>query len=131
MINLTPTDLMLQAMDTSEGYLKRAIRSIDQELGENFAKTHPQLVGDFMKTAAMDFDTTMTRQALDYLSNDWDRLATAAENIAVSVSDSEFTKRHKDSDQLQQAALTIAAAIQEFRPLYEDYLAFISRNREL
>lgn len=66
MSNLTPTDLIRQARDTAETYFNQAVRIIDGKFGEGYAKEHPELIAGFMKTAAMDFDTCMTRQALDH-----------------------------------------------------------------
>lgn len=80
---LIPADLMRQARDTAETYFNQAVRIIDEKFGEGYAKEHPGLIAGFMKTAAKDFDTCMTRQALDHLSNDFDRLADAIEGLEI------------------------------------------------
>ncbi|GKS69962.1 hypothetical protein W03_19660 [Nitrosomonas sp. PY1] len=64
---LTPSDLMRQAVLTSHSYLSSAIRIIDEELGEGYAKAHPELIVGFMKTSAMDFHTAITHQKFDDL----------------------------------------------------------------
>lgn len=64
---LTPADLMRQAVLTSHSYLSSAIRIIDEELGEGYAKTHPELIAGFMKTAATDFHTAVTHQKFERL----------------------------------------------------------------
>ncbi len=85
---LTPTDLMKQAMLTSHSYLSSAIRIIDGELGEGYAKAHPELIAGFMRTAAADFNTCMIRQALDHISNDLCCVAKAIEGLELIPTDS-------------------------------------------
>lgn len=80
---LTPTDLMHQARDTAETYFNQAVRIIDEKFGEGYAKEHPGLIAGFIKTAAKDFDTCKTRQALDHLASDFDRLADAIEGLEL------------------------------------------------
>ncbi len=125
---LTPSDLMRQANDTSETYFNRAVRIIDEKFGEGYARENPGLVGDFMKTAAHDFDTAIQHQDIECLIQEVSRSSDAFEHIAGSVSDITFFIKYKLSDSFHQHSLVIAAAIQEFRLLCEDYLAFISRK---
>jgi hypothetical protein len=47
--------LMAQATDTAHVYMFRAVESIDRKFGEGYAEKHPELVGAFMQTAALDF----------------------------------------------------------------------------
>lgn len=69
MSNLSPaTDLMLQARDTATQYFNQAIRIIDETFGEGYAKAHPELIGDFMKTMAADFHTAVLNQELGDLT---------------------------------------------------------------
>lgn len=63
----TPSELLLDAVRTSHGYLSSAIRIIDEELGEGYAKAHPELIAGFMKTSAMDFHTAIMNQKFDSL----------------------------------------------------------------
>ena len=47
--------LMRQAPMTAEVYMMEAIECIDKQLGEGYAKKHPELIGDFIKTCAIDY----------------------------------------------------------------------------
>jgi hypothetical protein len=51
--------LFRQAPMTAETYFHEAIRIIDSEFGDGYAKTHPSLIGAFMQTAALDFQARM------------------------------------------------------------------------
>lgn len=100
---LSPTDLMRQAMDTTETYFNRATRTIDRKFGEGYAEKHPELVGDYMKTAAMDFDTCMKRQALDGLSGE-------VSCVHLSISG-------------------LSDAVWKFLPPVEEFISFMPRGR--
>jgi hypothetical protein len=54
-IDASPERLMEQAGWTAETYLGNAVECIDKQFGEGFAKKHPELIGCFMLTAALDF----------------------------------------------------------------------------
>jgi len=57
-IEVTASDgetLVRQAGYTAEIYLIDAIEHIDRHLGKGFAKAHPELIGQYMQTAAADF----------------------------------------------------------------------------
>ena len=82
---LTPSDLLHQAVLTAHSYLSSAIRIIDDEFGEGYAKAHPELVAGFMHTAAMDFDSCMERQALNSLASDIGDIAIAINNLSSSI----------------------------------------------
>lgn len=68
MSNPSPTDLMLQARNTAETYFNQAVRIIDSKFDEGYAKAHPELIGDFMKTMAADFHTAILYQELGDLT---------------------------------------------------------------
>lgn len=57
-IDASFTTLFEQAKDTATSYLRAACREIDDELGEGYAKKHPELIAAFMHTAITDFNTT-------------------------------------------------------------------------
>jgi len=48
------TILMRQAQMTAHTYMLSAISDIDERLGEGYAKAHPELIGAYMLTAAID-----------------------------------------------------------------------------
>jgi len=133
----TPTDLMLQAMDTAETYFNRAVRVIDEKFGGGYAKAHPELIAGFMKTAAKDFDTCMTRQALDYLSSDLDRLASAAEELAngqSSIDSSDITnlceQMSSSSGDILEGLTRISGSVDSFLPPVEEIVTFMPRGKK-
>lgn len=56
--------LMAQATATTHSHLIDAVDCIDHFFGEGYAKAHPELVGQFIRTAAEDYKTAMTVQAI-------------------------------------------------------------------
>jgi hypothetical protein len=70
--------LMQQASMTAHDYLLAAVRDIDAILGDGYAAKHPELIGAFMQTAALDFAAgiigkTIERvaDAIDDASTNW------------------------------------------------------------
>lgn len=51
---LEATDIERQAWGTANIWMEKAVNQIDAMFGDGYAKEHPELVGDFMKTAALD-----------------------------------------------------------------------------
>lgn len=47
---------MRQGADTADLYLRRAVASIDDVLGEGYAAKHPELIAVFMQVAHADAD---------------------------------------------------------------------------
>lgn len=54
---LADEQLMHQSADTTEFYMRTAARRINEVFGEGYAEKNPQLIGDFMKSAAIDLAT--------------------------------------------------------------------------
>jgi len=73
-IALSGAELMQQASWTADEYLLHAIERIDMRLGKGYAKAHPELIGAFMQTAALDFAAGIVAKMID-------RLADAAERM--------------------------------------------------
>ncbi|EMN7666560.1 TPA: hypothetical protein ACW0I7_005099, partial [Escherichia coli] len=46
-----------RAIDLTEHWLRVAIKIIDRNAGEGYAKAHPELISAFMTTAAANFAT--------------------------------------------------------------------------
>ncbi|KIX12639.1 hypothetical protein X474_18010 [Dethiosulfatarculus sandiegensis] len=44
------------------------MRIIDSKFGEGYAKDHPELVADFMKTCALDFGAAIITASLQEIS---------------------------------------------------------------
>jgi hypothetical protein len=49
------TTLMRQAPMTAHDWMARAITDIDELFGKGYAKAHPELVGHYLMTCAIDF----------------------------------------------------------------------------
>jgi hypothetical protein len=58
MSHISDETLMRQAPMTATEYLDAAVESIDFRFGDGYAKQHPELVGAFMITAALDYGAT-------------------------------------------------------------------------
>ena len=83
-IEASAETLMKQASMTSSEYFRKAIEDIDSIFGEGYAKSNPQLVGDYMKTSAMDFLAASITSGLQDISEPLYRLndiSTAIENL--------------------------------------------------
>ena len=49
---------------TAETYFNQAIEIIDQRFGDGYAEAHPELLGAFMHTAALDFQACIIAKAI-------------------------------------------------------------------
>lgn len=76
---LSPSDLMRQGVLTSRSYLISAIRIIDEELGEGYAKEHPELISGFMNNAVLDYGVGMISQRIEWLTD-----AAEGSNVATA-----------------------------------------------
>ena len=56
---LTAGDLMRQAPDTIDFYLRKGIDHIDNHLGEGYAKEHPELLAGFIQACATELHTAI------------------------------------------------------------------------
>ena len=70
MINqLTSADLMQQAKLTAESYFHTAVRVINSEFGDGYAKANPGLIGNLTRTMAADFHTAILHVELSSLTD--------------------------------------------------------------
>jgi hypothetical protein len=53
--------LVLQAIHTTSQYMKAAVTEINELFGGKYAFGHPELVAEFMRTAAIDYQTAMLK----------------------------------------------------------------------
>jgi len=67
-VTSTPDALVGQASRTTLIYMKDAIESIDRQFETGYAKSHPELIATFMKTAAADFATAIFAQNMQRLA---------------------------------------------------------------
>lgn len=61
---MTETELALQAPLSAHTWMSAAIHRIDGELGEGYAKAHPELIAAFMSTCAVDYAVGSVRNQL-------------------------------------------------------------------
>lgn len=57
-------ELVQDGMDTATNYFYHAISTIDEKFGAGYAKAHPELIGEFMRTSAQGYDTCLKVQAI-------------------------------------------------------------------
>jgi len=55
---------LCQAGMTARQYLIQGIREIDDELGDGYAKTHPELLAAMIQTQAMDYGSASLHVAI-------------------------------------------------------------------
>lgn len=60
--------LMGNAPPTAGFYLAEAIKDIDREFGEGYAKKNPALVAAYMNTCALDYGASCLTRAIDNLA---------------------------------------------------------------
>jgi hypothetical protein len=58
-------DNKTRAPMTAADYMAEAVRNIDLHFGDGYAEKHPELVGAFMQTAAIDLGTAIIARALE------------------------------------------------------------------
>jgi len=90
------TALFRQASDTAEGYLQKAIASMDEALGEGYAADHPELIAAFIKTAASDCNTAVAAkvnsaairevaEGLKMVSSALERISDSLDNVSAAI----------------------------------------------
>lgn len=90
------TTLYRQASMTAEGYLQKAISSIDEALGEGYAAEHPELIAAFMATAASDCNTAVSAKvnsaalreiadSINTLSMSIDRISDSIDGVSAAI----------------------------------------------
>lgn len=134
---LTPTDLMHQAMLTSQSYLNSAVLFIDEKFGEGYAKAHPELIVGYMGSAAQDYNTGTMHQGLGNLSNDLDRLASAAEELAngqSSIDSTDITnlceQMSRSSCDVLEGLTRISGSVDNFLAPVEEIVTFMPRGKK-
>ena len=60
--------LLKQAIMTASEYFAKAVRDIDEMFGEGYAKEHPELIGAYMHTAAIDLATAVIARAIEAIT---------------------------------------------------------------
>lgn len=67
--------LMLESLAAADSLLIDAEKSIDLKYGEGYAAAHPELVGNFMLTAALNFHARNHTDLMGYLATSLGRLS--------------------------------------------------------
>jgi hypothetical protein len=78
--------LMRRAPMTIADYMRDAVRFIDEQFGEGYAKQNPTLVAAFIQASAQDFHTAMMKVAAQDLGGDLGNVSMAIEALATAVS---------------------------------------------
>ena len=81
---LTADDLMVQAPDTVNFYLRLAIEHIEDNFGEGYAKEHPELLAGFIQACAADFHTGIQAKSLGAISDAITAVAEQLNELATS-----------------------------------------------
>lgn len=63
--------LLRQASMTAHEYMTEAVRRIDEQFGEGFARLNPGLVVGFMQTAALDFGASLIAKSINRIGGEW------------------------------------------------------------
>lgn len=56
---------------TAAEYLHKGVKALDGEFGEGYAARHPELLAAFMRTAALDFQTSVCAAVAQDLLDAW------------------------------------------------------------
>lgn len=64
----SPDTLVEQAILTTSKYLGAAAEFIDAQFGKGYAKAHPELIGAFVQTCALDFAACALSDCLSELA---------------------------------------------------------------
>jgi len=118
-ITTTFTEMMQQAWATADLYMGRAVKCIDRQFGDGFAKKNPALVGAFMQTASLDFMggeiAQQIRAGLDQLAentghpNSMEEVKSGLDKIAENVG-------HSDDLAVAEAIERLACAVEDSFP---------------
>ena len=85
-ISASTETLMRQAPMTIADYMRDAVKFIDEQFGEGFAKQNPALVSAFIQASALDYHTAYMKIAAQELGGDVATVSTAIEALATAVS---------------------------------------------
>lgn len=67
-ITASSDTLMRQAPMTVGFYLGQAVKDIDEVFGPGYAKKHPELVGEYLRSCAIDLQTGVMARAIETLA---------------------------------------------------------------
>jgi hypothetical protein len=108
---------MKQAMMTTHDYMLGAVADIDQVFGKDYARTHPELVAAYMRTAAQDFHTTIMKAAAQDIRDEitalpFDDLTAAVKLLANAVAaTTERAEQSYPGDNIAEAIHALAGKV--------------------
>jgi len=102
--------LLRQAPITANEYLMSAIDCIDAKLGKGYAKAHPELIGAFMQTSAIDLGTAVIARAIE--SIDFSGLSSAVETLQDSLR-SDHPLQAETFDGIVEQIARVAAVLED------------------
>jgi hypothetical protein len=102
--------LLRQAPMTADEYLHSAIDCIDERLGKGYAKVHPELIGAFMQTSAMDLGAAVIARAIENIGVS--AISSAIEELQESLR-SDHPLQGQTLDGIESALSSIASAIKD------------------
>lgn len=71
-VTASNTTLMQQAPATANEYMRAAVADINELFGsKDYARNHPELVGQYMLTCAIDLGAAVIARAIGNLTNDF------------------------------------------------------------
>ena len=90
-ITANATKIMDDGASAAINHLHKAVEVIDKTFGSGYAKEHPDLIGDFTKTAAIDSGAPYIAKAIQehalQLSDSGNQLLNVLKDIKSSIDD--------------------------------------------
>jgi hypothetical protein len=83
-ITASYTKLYQDACDEPRGYLRHAIKNIDEQLGKGYAKEHPELICAYMQAAAIECAYGCFGKAIQHVAGE---LAEAIQSVIQDMHD--------------------------------------------
>ena len=81
--------LMKHAHMTANEYFIHSVEYIDNVFGEGYAEKHPELVAEFMRTAAIDFMTASITAGIEGVAESLEKIAESIDGVANSIDSGE------------------------------------------
>ncbi len=69
-ISASWAELMEQGVSAADYYMQCAVDRIDKLFGKGYASNHPELVGDFMKTVAIEANGQSRNKCMQICTNE-------------------------------------------------------------
>jgi hypothetical protein len=83
---ISPTESMRQASMTAHDYMLAAVRDIDEIFGKGYAQAHPELVGAFIQTCAIDYLASRLESQLEAIDDNIGVLSSSLNELGEAIS---------------------------------------------